>query len=89
MDLKLPKLSGLEVLRWLKSRPGLRRIPTIILTSSRETADVNAAYDLGANAYLLKAVHFNDLVETLGLFRSFWLELNRSPVASGADESDR
>ncbi len=79
LDLKLPRRSGLEVLEWLRTRSGLGRLPVVVLTSSRESADVNRAYDLGANSYLVKPVEFGpflDLVKTLG---PYWLLLNERP----------
>jgi len=79
LDLKLPKRSGLEVLQWLRSQEGLRRIPVLIFTSSKETADVNRAYDLGANAYLVKPVDMKVLLEILRQILEFWIGTNRFP----------
>ncbi|HWO69130.1 MAG TPA: response regulator [Actinomycetota bacterium] len=79
LDLKLPKRSGHEVLAWLRSQEGLRRLPVAVLTSSREAADVNRAYDLGANAYLQKPVGFEALHELVGTLNLFWLILNEKP----------
>jgi CheY-like chemotaxis protein len=76
LDLKLPRVSGLEVLEWVRRQPAFRRCPVVVLTSSREAPDVSRAYDLGANSYLLKPVEFQafvDLVRTLNLY---WLVLN-------------
>ena len=70
LDLKLPRKSGLEVLEWLRAQDALRRLPVVVLTSSREAPDIRRAYDLGANSYLVKPVGFEalrQLVETLGL----------------------
>lgn len=58
LDLKLPGISGFEVLKWIKSRERLRRVPVVILTSSQNRKDVNRAYDLGANSYIVKPVRF-------------------------------
>lgn len=79
LDLKLPKRSGHEVLEWIRGRPGLRRMPVAVLTSSNESADINRAYDLGANAYLLKPVGFESLLEVVRALNLFWLILNESP----------
>lgn len=79
LDLKLPKRSGHEVLAWLRSQQGLRRLPVAVLTSSREAADVNRAYDLGANAYLQKPVGFEALHELVRTLNLFWLILNEKP----------
>jgi CheY-like chemotaxis protein len=83
LDLKLPRKSGLDVLAWLRAQDTLRRLPVVVLTSSREAPDVRRAYDLGANSYLVKPVGFEallQLVETLGLY---WLTLNEPPDTGG------
>lgn len=63
LDLKLPRLSGLEFLQWLRQQPILKRIPVVVLTSSKESPDINQAYDLGISCYLVKPVEFNALLE--------------------------
>src|SRR5205823_6755806 len=71
LDIKMPRRTGHEVLQWLREQDGLRRIPVAMLSSSREREDVDRAYDLGANAYLVKPVDFEallGLVRTLNLF---------------------
>jgi CheY-like chemotaxis protein len=82
LDLKLPRKSGIEVLQWIRSRPGLRRIPVVMLTSSRQPIDINRAYDLGVNAYLVKPVSFETLVEMLRTLDSFWLGVNEQPTSA-------
>ncbi len=79
LDLKLPKRSGLEVLSWLRAQTLLKRLPVVVLTSSRETPDINKAYDLGANSYLVKPVAFEDLVEMVKTLGLYWLILNEPP----------
>lgn len=79
LDLKLPKKSGFEVLQWLRARQETCRIPVVMFTSSRERVDVDRAYELGANAYLLKSVDHEDLVEALKRVQNFWLALNLNP----------
>lgn len=79
LDLNLPRRSGLEVLEWLRGQPGLRRIPVVVLTSSRESRDVNRAYDLGANSYLLKPVAAEALFEMVQTLKLYWLLLNQHP----------
>lgn len=63
LDLKLPRRSGAEVLTCLRQQPGIKRLPVVVLTASQEYIDINNVYDLGVNAYILKPVAFNDLVE--------------------------
>lgn len=80
LDLKLPKMSGFEVLSWIRERSEIRRVPVVMFTSSKEASDIDRAYSLGANAYLLKSVDHDDLVEALRRVRAFWLELNLNPT---------
>src|SRR5690606_6142608 len=79
LDIKMPRMSGLEVLKIMRADERLRRIPVVILSSSREESDMARSWDLGANAYVLKPVdvdQFFDAVRTLG---QFWAVLNQSP----------
>jgi CheY-like chemotaxis protein len=79
LDLKLPRRSGLEVLQWLREQPGLGRLPVVVLTSSRESVDVERAYDIGVNGYLLKPVAFDDLLELARTLDLYWLRMNVGP----------
>jgi CheY-like chemotaxis protein len=79
LDLKLPKRTGHEVLDWLRGQPGLKRIPVAMLTSSRESPDVNRAYDLGANSYLTKPVDFDALLSMVKTLQLYWMILNERP----------
>jgi CheY-like chemotaxis protein len=79
LDLKLPRRSGHEVLEWLRQQPDLKRLPVIMLTSSREILDVNQSYELGVNSYLVKPIGFAALVEMLKTLNLYWLMLNEPP----------
>jgi CheY-like chemotaxis protein len=85
LDVKLPRCSGLEVLSWLRGRDDLRRIPVVMLTSSNQPSDVNRAYDLGANSYLVKPSALDDLVEMLRKVTVYWLDMNVKPSVQGDD----
>ncbi len=79
VDLKMPRKNGFEVLSWLRGQAGLKRIPVIVLTSSREDSDVNHAYELGANTYLVKPVQFEGLAEIIKMLAIFWLTFAEKP----------
>jgi two-component system, response regulator len=76
LDLKLPKVSGLEVLRAVRADPRTKRLPVVLLTSSREDQDVITGYDLGANSYVCKPVDFADFAEAIRQLGLYWLVLN-------------
>jgi CheY-like chemotaxis protein len=80
LDLKLPKLDGFEVLRWVRSHSMLRRLPIVVLTSSSLSADVGKAYELGANSYLVKPVGTNELIDLLKTVELYWLVTNVKPT---------
>jgi CheY-like chemotaxis protein len=79
LDLKLPRRSGLEVLEWLRQQPVLKRLPVVVLTSSQDRFDINRAYDLGANSYLVKPVAFDPLLEMVKTLGLYWVLLNEKP----------
>lgn len=79
LDLKLPKLDGLEVLRQVRANPRTHRIPMVILTSSREEQDIAAGYDLGVNSYIRKPVDFLQFAEVIRQLGLYWLVINESP----------
>ncbi|MCE9598133.1 MAG: response regulator [Spirochaetia bacterium] len=79
LDLKLPKLSGLEVLEWMKTRPKLRGIATVILTTSSAEADMTMAYKLGAISYLVKPFAIEEFARLLDACSQYWLSWNRFP----------
>ena len=80
LDLKLPKLDGIEVLRKIKAESSLKKVPVVILTSSKEEKDLVESYDLGVNSYIRKPVDFDQFVETVRYIGYYWLLLNESPV---------
>lgn len=79
LDLKLPGVDGFEVLRQVKSTPGLKRLPVIILTSSKEEGDLALTYDIGANSYIVKPVSFDGFLGVIKQIEGYWISLNVSP----------
>lgn len=79
LDLKLPRVDGLEVLRRIRADWRTRRIPVVILTSSNQEQDVAAGYDLGTNSYIRKPVDFNEFAETVRQLGLYWLVINEPP----------
>ena len=79
LDLKMPKVDGLEVLRQMKSDPHLKVIPVVVMTSSREEGDVLHSYELGVNAYVVKPVKFQAFVEAVKHVGAFWAVINEPP----------
>jgi len=84
LDLKLPKVDGLEVLRRIKSDPRTRNFPVVVLTSSREERDIAESYRLGANSYLVKPVAFDEYLATVADTCRYWVALNQTPVQAAA-----
>ena len=82
LDLKLPKVDGLEVLQQIKSDEKLRLIPVVVLTSSREERDMVASYKLGVNAYVVKPVDFHEFVNAIKELGIFWAVINEPPPGS-------
>jgi CheY-like chemotaxis protein len=83
LDLKLPKIDGLEVLQRIKSDPRTKSIPVVVLTSSKEQNDVVETYNLGVNSYIVKPVNFEQFSETVQKLGLYWLLLNHPPKLEG------
>jgi CheY-like chemotaxis protein len=81
LDLKMPGTSGFEVLQWVRSQPEFKRLLIVVLTSSNLQADVDRAYELGANSYLVKPVEFEEMVNMIARFEIYWTEINRTPTS--------
>ena len=82
LDLKMPKVDGLEVLRQIKGDPDLKIIPVVMMTSSREEQDLVKSYHLGVNAYVVKPVGFHEFVEAVKMVGGFWAMMNEPPPCS-------
>ena len=83
LDLKLPKVDGLEVLKRIRADERTKLLPVVILTSSKEEQDLIAGYGLGANSYIRKPVDFNQFIQAVGQLGLYWLVLNEPPPARG------
>lgn len=82
LDLKMPRVDGLEVLRDVKADPVLKVIPVVMMTSSREEQDLVRSYRLGVNAYVVKPLDFHEFIEAVKVLGAFWAVLNESPRGS-------
>ena len=80
LDLKMPGTNGFEVLQWVRAERDLKRLLVIVLTSSNLQSDVDRAYELGANSYLVKPVEFKEMVNMIQRFEVYWTEMNRTPT---------
>ena len=79
LDLKMPRKNGLDVLEWLRLQPGLKRLATVVMSSSGHASDINRAYDMGCSAYLTKPMSYGELVDLVRLIDGFWLLQNQKP----------
>ena len=86
LDIKMPKVDGIEVLRQIKSTEQLQAIPVVVMTSSNEERDVIESYRLGVNSYIVKPVEFASFVETVANIGLYWILTNRAPHLLGRDE---
>jgi CheY-like chemotaxis protein len=87
LDLKLPKIDGFEVLQWIRAQQGLRAMRVIVLTSSQDLRDVNRAYELGANSFVVKSLDSDEFVTTGELINEYWLRSDREPIVYRASEA--
>lgn len=91
LDIKMPKVSGIEVLRAIKTNPNLKHVPVVMLTSSREGPDLNDCYELGANGYVVKPVDFSEFFEAVKALGKYWAVVNEPPTCDsnkGARSAD-
>ena len=79
LDLKMPRVDGFEVLEWLREQPGLASLRVVVLTSSEDLRDVNLAYKLGANSFMVKPVDFEDVVHMSQFLTKYWLKMSKTP----------
>lgn len=79
LDLKMPRMNGFEVLEWVRNQPSLAHLRILVLTSSDEKRDVDKAYQLGANSFMVKPIEFEELTELSRFIKNFWLDASRSP----------
>jgi CheY-like chemotaxis protein len=88
LDLQMPRINGFEVLKWVKQQPGLSALRILVLTSSEALRDVNGAYHLGANSFLVKPHDFQDFVGMGAIIQEFWLRRSKAPQISRTKPSD-
>ncbi len=79
LDLKMPRMNGFEFLEWLRAEPEFKKLIVVVLTSSRETPDINRAYEVGANSYLVKPVQMDDLIRIVRELHLYWLVMSEKP----------
>ena len=82
LDLKMPRMDGFEVLKWVRAQPGLNTLPIVVLTSSDQIRDVNRAYELGANSFLVKRMEFNDARALSRMINDYWLKVSAQPTTA-------
>jgi CheY-like chemotaxis protein len=87
LDLKMPRVDGFSVLQWLREQPGLKRLLVAVLTSSEARIDINRAYDLGANSYLVKPFGNDHLIKLVEYLQRYWLDINFAPECEPAQQS--
>lgn len=80
LDLKMPGMTGLQLLQWMRTQRDVRRIPVVVLTASDDRITVNAAYDAGANSYLIKPGSSDEIARLVRAIQGYWMELNQPPL---------
>jgi CheY-like chemotaxis protein len=86
LDLKMPRVTGFEVLEWLRHQPELRKLIVIMMSASANTSDINRSYELGVNAYIVKPSGIDELTDLLQSIQSFWLTHNQTPTILSMEE---
>ena len=89
LDLKMPRVDGFEVLRWIRQQPGLSSVRVVVLTSSDQMRDVNEAYQLGANSFLVKPLEFERFVNMSAAINGYWLWLSKTPESSRSPKESK
>lgn len=89
LDLKMPRMDGFEVLQWIRRQPTLSSLRVVVLTASEEIRDVNMAYQLGANSFLVKPVDFDNFVDVIETLQGYWLWLSQAPELSRPPREQR
>ena len=91
LDLKMPKKNGFEVLEWIRHQPGLRRLRIVVLTTSDAPSDIDRAYDLGANAFMIKPLEQKDFLKVTDAIKGYWLWMSAAPnlQAGRSEEVDK
>jgi CheY-like chemotaxis protein len=87
LDLKLPGMDGFEVLQWIRQEPSLRSLPVVVLTSSDQIRDVNAAYQLGANSFLVKPLDFQNFIDLSKAIERYWINFSKIPESVRPEKS--
>src|ERR1043165_7447002 len=88
LDLKMPRVNGFEVIDWIRRQPGLRRLLVVVFTSSELPEDINHAYELGANSYLVKPTEFSELEKLARTLENYWLRLNYCADCAPGERTD-
>lgn len=78
LDMKAPRLDGLDLIKWIRTQPGFRSLPVVVFAASKVEAEMKKAYDSGANSYLVKPVHFEELVEVIKTIDVYWVQMNQN-----------